>query len=257
MKLYLSLFSLLFITFYSCNSDTVLLSETMDSQVTPLVSSRSLNATATKVFLAPGAITIDGDEGEWHDVPKRHLKEVIDLGSTIDNKFDLSTYCRMLWDEENLYFFARITDQDINTNAEFIYDMDGLEIYIDGDNSKNAASGPPVSFPPPAYDDNDDFFRFIPGESSALSAWEIIDGSNFEFALVPTDSGYNVEVKMPFSSLPGMIAEAGHEFGLEFQVNDNDFGTRESILKWNSSSDNSYFDPSLFGTAILFDAIAQ
>lgn len=214
------------------------------------------NQKIIKVFPAVKSITIDGEENDWARAPKHKMRLEVDpgTGSPIENKDDLTSYFKMLWDEDNLYVFARIQDQDINTDGTELYERDGFEVYIDGDNSKTAAIvSPPVVFPPPAYDINDDFFRFIPGEASAFSAWGLIDPSNFEFAIMSTDEGYNVEIKMPFAELPGFPAvdKMGHEFGLEFQTNDNDYGNRESFLKWNSGLDDSYFNPSIFGTAVL------
>ena len=62
---------------------------------------------------------------------------------------------------------------------------------------------------------------------------------------------------MPFSDLPELSAVAGSEFGFEFQVNDNDNDQRQNFLKWKSSLDNSYFDPSTFATAFLKDSVAE
>jgi len=186
------------------------------------------------------------------DVPKHKLRLETELGIPIDNKFDLYGYFKILWDDNYLYVFANILDEEINVNGAELYERDGLEIYLDGDNSKNVATEPPTTFPPPAYDSNDDFIRFIHNESVPLSAWGIIDVSNFEYAIYNTDKGYNVEAKMPFADLPGFPAVTGHIFGIEFQINDNDNDQRQNFLKWYSDVDDSWFNPSMFGTAILF-----
>jgi len=54
-----------------------------------------------------------------------------------------------------------------------------------------------------------------------------------------------------------LSADAGSEFGFEFQVNDNDNDQRQNSLKWNSSLGQSYYDPSIFATAILVNGIAE
>jgi len=54
-----------------------------------------------------------------------------------------------------------------------------------------------------------------------------------------------------------LSADAGSEFGFEFQVNDNDNDQRQNSLKWNSSLGRSYYDPSIFATAILVNSIAE
>lgn len=203
------------------------------------------------VFKANHPIILDGLENEWANTPKRKLLKELDLGSPIESELDLSSYFKILWDDDYLYVFVSVTDEEINLNGAEDYEKDGVEFYFDGDNSKNVAPGLPTSFPPPAYDSNDDFFRFFPYDTNVSGVWGIIDAANFDFEILITDKGYNVEIKMPFSDLPELSADVGSKFGFEFQVNDNDNDQRQNFLKWSSSLDNSYFDPSTFATAIL------
>lgn len=252
----------IFSMFLACSQDQMSLNPQAEDAISGSDIERSLSKKKpTKVFRTPGAITVDGNEAEWANVPKHKMR--LEVNSTpavaISNKFDLSSYFKILWDDDYLYVFANILDDEINTNGEELFERDGFEIYLDGDNSKNLGVRPPDVFPPPAYDLSDDFFRFIPGEANALSAYDIIDGSNFEFAIQTSGNGWNLEVKMPLADLidfpaPGV---AGHVFGLEFQTNDNDGDQRNNFLKWNSGLDESFFDPSLFGEAVLFDAIPE
>ena len=235
----------------ACNSDSSFITEDQELQLRSYDQENSNDL--LKVFRANNDIVIDGNGSDWDDVPKRKLRQELDLGIPIESKRDHSGYFKILWDDENLYVFASILDQDINVDASLIYEKDGFEFYIDGDNSKNVATGPPPPFAPLVYDSNDDFFRFIPGIPNALSAWGIIDGSAFDFEIVITGQGYNVEIKMPFANLPALSPVAGSQFGMEIQVNDNDYGQRENSLKWYSPEDRSYYDPSLFATAVLFD----
>lgn|GEM_PF-6819659 len=220
------------------------------------VNASSKSDKAIKVFKATKNIVVDGNDNEWSRAPKHKLRLEVDAGtgSPIQNKADLASEFSMLWDDENLYIFATIEDEEINLNGGELFEKDGFEVYIDGDNSKNVAPAPfPLAFPPLAYDTNDDFFRFIPGERVALSAWSIIDATNFRFIYAPTKKGYNIEIKIPFVDLPDFNGVDGHIFGVEFQNNDNDQDQRQNFLKWNSGLDDSYFNPSLFGTAILVD----
>lgn len=248
--------------FVACSQDQMTLNPQDESAFSTDDIERSLSKKKpTKVFRTPGAITVDADEAEWANVPKHKMR--LEVASSpavaISNKFDLSSYFKILWDDDYLYVFANILDDEINTNGTELFERDGFEIYLDGDNSKNLGVRPPDIFPPPAYDSSDDFFRFIPGEGSALSAYDIIDGSNFEFAIQTTSNGWNLEVKMPFADLIDFPAPAvaGHVFGLEFQTNDNDGDVRNNFLKWHSALDESFFDPSLFGEAVLFNAIPE
>ncbi len=250
------LFSCLLLS--SCHQDSSLnhsqeaYSEVQDSDLS--ATTRNNQSTKPiKVFKTRKAITIDGQEKDWKRAPKRKMRLEIDLGFELDNKSDLSSYFKMLWDDENLYVFASISDDEINTSASNIFEKDGFEIYLDGNNSKTPADYNVPSFPPAAYGNNTDFFRYIPGETQAQGAWGIINTSTFESAIILTEDGYSVETRIPFSAFPDFSAEAGTLFGVEFQVNDNDDNVRQQILKWWSDSDFSFLDPSLFGTAVLFE----
>lgn len=251
---------------FSCNQDSLLTSsqEEKNNSYFNIEDHASYSAMKNKdkkkplkVFRTSSNITIDGQESEWSEVPKHKMRVEIDLGFELDDKYDLSSYFKMLWDDENLYVFAKILDEEINTSGGQLFEKDGFEVYIDGNNSKTQADYNLQTFPPAAYGNNTDFFRFIPGENQALGAWGIIDASSFETEISLTNDGYNVETKIPFITFSDFPAVAGHQFGLELQVNDNDNDERQQLLKWWSDIDFSFLDPSLFGTAELFHAVAE
>lgn len=258
MKIISPILILIVLMFTSCSYDSSLNNQGIDleAQNVDNIASKQKDK-AFKVFRANNPIQLDGLENDWDDVPKRKLRQELDLGIPITSKFDLSSHFKILWDDNNLYVFVSVLDEELNDSGAELYQKDGVEFYFDGDNSKNVDPGLPISFPPTAYDDNDDFFRFLPNGSSALGAWGIINTTNFEFETKITDKGYNVEIKMPFSDLPELSAVAGSEFGFEFQVNDNDNDQRQNSLKWKTSLGDSYFDPSIFATAVLKDSVAE
>lgn len=222
------------------------------------------NSKPWKVFRAATPITIDGLEGDWDDVPRKRLRVELDFNNnTLDSKFDCLSYAKMLWDDANLYIFVSVLDDEIKFNTldpGGLFNNDGVELYIDGDNSKNVAASypPPFIFPPPAYDSNDNLIRFFPSQTDAFVAYPNLASSAFDFMFASHPrGGYNLEIKVPLASL-GISGNAGDLFGVEFQVNDSDNDVeRETSLKWFSSSDFSFYDPSLFGTAVLFDSIAE
>lgn len=264
----------------ACNSDNFLLfpdaeveaqsQRNIDGEISSqtdvepaLISSRR-NSKPWKVFRAANPIAIDGLEDDWDDVPRKGLRLELDFNDyTLDSKFDCSSYAKMLWDDANLYIFVSVLDDEIKFNTldpGGLFNNDGVEFYIDGDNSKNVAANypPPFIFPPPAYDNNDNLVRFFPSQSGAFVAYPNLASSAFDFMFAPNSrGGYNLEIQVPLASL-GISGNAGDLFGVEFQVNDSDNDVeRETSLKWFSSSDFSFYDPSLFGTAVLFDSIAE
>ena len=203
-------------------------------------------------------VKIDGKANEWKGVPKISLQKeclIWEGPQPINDEFDLSTYVQMMWDDENLYVFAEILDDTVQVDTGSIL-TNGFEIYIDGNNSKIDGSGFDfMVWPPPYYtvENNTDFFFFSPFREGGITPWQIIDVSTFDSKVVLTKLGYNVEVKIPFSSWPDFPGQDGHFFGVEFQVNDHEGGVRQHALKWASEIDHSYFDPGIFGTAVLVD----
>ncbi len=243
------------------NTDGAISSQT-DAEQALLISPSNKNP--WKVFRAANPITIDGLEGDWDDVPRKHLRVELDFNNyTLDSKLDCRSYAKMLWDDANLYIFVSVLDDEIKFNTldpGSLFNNDGVELYIDGDNSKNVAANypPPFIFPPPAYDSNDNLIRFFPSQTEAFVAYPNLTPSAFEFMFASGPrGGYSLEIKVSLASL-GISGNAGDLFGVEFQVNDSDNDLeRETSLKWFSSSDFSFYDPSLFGTAVLFNRIAQ
>lgn len=192
------------------------------------------------VLYTSEAPIIDGKkEGLWSKswaVKMEHY-----LYSEGKDKSDLSATFETLWDDTRFYCFVTVKDQDL----VYIPDLpdwanDGVEIYFDGDNSKNEEW----------YDDNDEDLVFVLSRPPN-SLWDHVTTDNVVYAYKPTKAGYDLEFSIPFTDLrfaPGNW----HQFGFEVQINDNDSGNwQEDILKWWSTNDNTSWDPSLFGTALL------
>lgn len=265
MKILKSLLLFSILIFFGCGEN-----QDINSINSPQISDQnnvsSLNKTdPIYVFPSTKSITIDGNEKDWARAPKHKLRKEIAFPNSSKNNKDLSSYFKMLWDEDNLYFFVSVRDQEVNSRVSGSdFDNDCIEIYIDGNNRKAVGTGgyipgPTGDFVPEAYYNEADeslvdFFRFFPFESELKSPWNIFDNSNFESKIMLTKDGYNLEVRMPAGDIPYFEAQAGHLFGVEFQVNDHDTPSfvRDTFVKWFSDDDNSFQNPSLFGTAVLF-----
>jgi hypothetical protein len=78
------------------------------------------------------------------------------------------------------------------------------------------------------------------------------DFSGLEAAQMITETGWNLEVKMPLSIFK-MTATPGAAFGIEFNLNDDDDGgNRDGVLSWSGGAGvNNNTDQ--YGTAVLFD----
>jgi hypothetical protein len=174
----------------------------------------------------------------WGEVQQLTLNHTI--SGSVEDDSDLSAWFRTLWDWENLYFYMEIRDDNLSTNSSVDHLNDGIEIYLDTDNSKSKFFG------------EDEFqLRFVlNGENIYADI-----GAYFESASVVQvmlEDGYAVEIAIPWESLNG-IAIADHFLGLDVHINDNDSNTRNGKISWFTTSDNAYQSPANFGTVRLVE----
>jgi len=177
---------------------------------------------------------IDGRlDSAWFFIPEISMQRTI-LDQPLDWN-DLHSYFRTMWDDENLYFFLSVRDDTLRTDNPDAWNNDVIEIFLDGDNSKNDLAG--------GYDTNDLQMRFeYMGES-----WQ---APNSEFIFRQTDGGYDFETRIPSSDLNfGLTEEL--IIGLDVGVTDNDQGFQNTILRWWSESMENWRWPALFGTSKL------
>ena len=72
-----------------------------------------------------------------------------------------------------------------------------------------------------------------------------------QYAMVTTNTGYQLEIKFPWSTL-GTKPRTGAKIGLDVHVNDNDAGQkRDRKLTWHATTDNAWENPQSFGNAEL------
>jgi hypothetical protein len=169
------------------------------------------------------------------------------IGGGIDTwpdsgNIDFLTTFRAAWNADGFYIFGKVIDDSIfaeePTDANE-WQLDGWEIYFDGDNSKNADYS----------DGNDVQWRFVYGVDTCTQG----AAQGFEIAWETTSNGYNFELGIPIATLEdtNITLAADKVIGFEIQCADNDGSGREGITKWWNESNDSYLHPNLFGTAIL------
>ena len=118
---------------------------------------------------------------------------------------------------------------------------DSVEVFIDATNSKSASYGPT------------DYQYIFVWDKTSPKIYEQkqnrIEG--VQYAMVTTSTGYQLEVKFPWSTL-GTKPRTGAKIGLDVQVNDNDTGgKRDKKLTWHATQDNAWENPQAFGNAEL------
>jgi hypothetical protein len=190
------------------------------------------------------APAIDGTlDAVWTSdgIPEVAMSVIADGNFPDSGRPDFCTFFRAAVNSGNFYLFGRVIDDSIDADHANDWQADCWEVYFDGDNSKLGS-----------YDGYDDVqYRFVYGQDSATQG---PGPSDCDIAWVATDStGYTMELEIPAATLADTNITLPQDavIGFEVQVSDNDGADREGISKWWSPSNNSYQDPSLFGTAII------
>jgi hypothetical protein len=196
--------------------------------------------TAVTVKQATSSPVIDGNEDDVWSAADRN-KIANSLYSPVSSPNDLSAGYKAMWDKNNLYLFVDVTDDMLKNDSNQPYQDDGIEVFIDADNSKSSE-----------YGEND--YQYIFNWAKTAPGMQEIKHNRTEgvqFALVTTDKGYQVEVKLPWATL-GTKPLAGIRIGLDVHVNDDDDGgDRDSKITWYDKQDNAWQNPQLFGNAEL------
>jgi len=202
-----------------------------------LTSATFANWTVDSMLVVPKVpnetVTVDGimDESEWGYV----------LNSGIGTLWDRDDYFAefgVLYDDEYLYMFFSVEDDWLDFQAS-TWNTDAIEIYVDGDNSKEDS-----------FDGLDDFQITCPVGAADVSEW-VGTGDyprdNIDYVLLETELGYDVEMAFPIVDL--MITDY---FGMDVALNDaDDTGAREDQIWWMGGQGSSWNTPSDWNDAIL------
>ena len=197
-----------------------------------------------------GAPTIDGEREAWWDVlPNVGMNTYVDAAGETDITLMTGAYDHDFkawngWNENGFYLYVSIIDDELSTANANTYEQDSIELFFDGDNSKNdVATG---------YDDNDMQCRVV-YMNNTIEAGTGSAPKNGVVAWKDTRFGADCEIFIPASDIEKWYAlEEGAEIGYEIQVNDDDAtGTREGMARWWSNSNETWHDPSRFGEARL------
>jgi hypothetical protein len=195
-----------------------------------------------KIYKVTAPITIDGTlENVWKNGTSVPMNATKLLSGAVTNNADLSGFGKMLWDNTYLYLMATITDDTKQNDSQNSYDDDQVEFYLDLNNAKAAT-----------YDSDDYQLSF--GWNDGTVVGSIPTGAsktNITYSAVATTNGYIIEARIPWSTL-SFTAAANKLIGIDFMINDDDNnGTRDGKLSWNSATDQAYQNASLFSTGKL------
>jgi hypothetical protein len=147
-----------------------------------------------------------------------------------------------LYDSDNLYIIVDITDDSLQNDSDGSWQDDSVEVYFDGGNTKLST--------PLAGDDHQYTFGWTTEEIQGTNIAGYTDG--IEHAQVDTETGWRIEIKMPWLSIQGAAPQAGDLIGIDVYYNDDDDGgdSRENKMLGFSAIEG-WNDASQWGTAIL------
>jgi hypothetical protein len=188
------------------------------------------------------APVIDGTvEAIWSTTQSQKLEHtIVPVGGSVSSS-DFSAYFKTLWDSSALYVLAVVTDDAKIYDSGEVWQDDAIEVYIDIDNNKLDTFG-----------SNDYAYTF---------RWNdpIIYGqptSGVEFKISGTYTGYILEAKFPWATLGLTSPHSGILLGYDLQIHDDDDGNaRDNKFAWFGTTDDSWYNPSLFATAKLVGGI--
>jgi len=123
----------------------------------------------------------------------------------LDDPADGSGTWKVLYDADNLYVLVDITDDSLNNDSSAAWQDDSVEVYFDGGNTKlsTALSG----------DDHQYTFGWTADDIQGTN----IDGATegIEQGQVTTDTGWRIEIKMPWLSIQDIAPLAGDLIGID------------------------------------------
>ena len=186
------------------------------------------------------APSIDGNvDDSWVSVPSHAIAHVAYTPPT--SEADLSANFKTVYDSQALYILVDVTDDRLVSDSTESWLDDGVEVFIDADNSKANV-----------YGDNDYQFHFDwDATAPAVGESHHNKTNGVQYAFTRTDKGYRLEAKLPWSTL-GTTPAAGKKIGLDVHVNDDDDGgDRDTKIMWFGDHDVAWQQPSAFGTAEL------
>lgn len=198
----------------------------------------------------PVTITLDGDTGDWANIPR----VTVDSGSMLPPNHDTSMTFAAAADDTHLYLLAEVKDSSLiygtHEPASGWYEEDSVEFYINGTGDLSLT----------AYQEGIAQIGILAANITAPEA-PIIGGSNsgasqVTVSAVQTEDGYLIEASVPLeTSVWSITPEHLGEIGFQAHLNGASVDNRDTKLIWSSldTLDQSWNNPSVFGKLIFWD----
>ncbi|UEG49093.1 hypothetical protein LK994_10670 [Ferruginibacter lapsinanis] len=202
------------------------------------------NSPSTIKFTSSNPAIDGGVDALWSNAPANNISQSTVGSYTTTN--GTSTW-KALYTADTLYMLVQITDANLwSTNTTVPGDTwrsDGIEIYLDGNNSKGTS-----------YDNYNDVQIRINWGTGTVSGVGTPTPTSIpiNYRIPTVTGGYLLEIAIPWTGIVTTGIADGKQIGLDVEVNDNDNGVdRTSQGGWYTSNSQAFNNASLFGTAGL------
>jgi hypothetical protein len=185
------------------------------------------------------APVIDGSvDAIWSAAPANIISK------TISGTIQTGSTWQAMYDATNLYILVQVKDANLSNVGTNVYDQDGTEIFIAGNNSTAGA-----------YTANDHQYRFNWNVAATTANISGNTGSTtgITYAIPTSTGGYTLEVSIPWTTIGGTGPSNGKLIGFDININDqqNNSGTREATAGWNGTNTDDFQNTAHFGTVTL------
>jgi hypothetical protein len=193
---------------------------------------------------------LDGKIDEaWAKASVQYVSTLVD-GQALSGPQDCSGSFRAMYDSGYLYILVDVNDEALVQDSDAAQGWldDRIEIFIDGNNSKDAAQD--------TTSDCQYCFRWNHGIVETPVEWYRSPDSlvGVKYGVVTTASGYRHEIQLPWSVMIGGAPQQGQLIGIDVMINDDDNGgDRDSQVAWHGIA----HVPSSWGTGRVGEAVAN
>lgn len=203
-------------------------------------------------------LVIDGSDADWtstHEMVSDN--RVYDPGNDWDGQADLSGSWRLAWDEQFLYVFAEVRDEQIDhvTSGSLTWRGDAIAFNFDPDPSDNAPGDDLTGnesgvFISPFVEGaaNGEWARLATNGRVPNEVFEVDDKTDSDGFLSATSllgpeddpTGYRLEARIPWSMLIGdRTPLVGDEFKMTLDVTDDDSGGNTQQTMFSNSPERT------------------
>ena len=210
---------------------TAVLTFTIAAATTGCSTSMVVNATSVPV--------IDGTaDAVWSNAPTNAITK------TISGTIQTGSTWQAMYDATNLYVLVKVKDANLSSVGTNVYDQDGVELFIAGNDSKAGA-----------YTVNDHQYRFNWNEAPTIANITGNTGTTtgITYAIPTSTGGYTLEVSIPWSTIGGTAPTNGKAIGFDVNINDqqDNTGARDASVGWNGTAVDDYENTADMGTVNL------